>query len=116
MLDATNNDALAAGTWCWHDAYYAGRWSLLDQPAGAGAAGLAAIECNDFMLAPPQLSRLRQPLLRLLPGAPPELWRYSRDSSGLAPSPTASASWPGRSMVAGAGPPRQPLPPQDDRL
>ncbi len=30
------------------------------------------------MLPPPRLSRLRQPLLRLLPGAPPELWRYSR--------------------------------------
>lgn len=75
-----NTDTLAAGAWCWHDAYYAGRWSLLDQPAGAAAAGLAAIECNDFMLPPPRLSRLRQPLLRLLPGAPPELWRYSRAS------------------------------------
>ncbi len=73
-----NNASLAAGAWCWHDAYYAGRWSLLDQPAGAAAAGLTAIECNDFMLPPPRLSRLRQPLLRLLPGAPPELWRYSR--------------------------------------
>jgi sugar phosphate isomerase/epimerase len=71
---------LAAGAWCWHADYYAGRWSLLDQPAGAAAAGLAAIECNDFMLPPPRLSRLRQPLLRLLPGAPPELWRYSRAS------------------------------------
>lgn len=71
---------LAAGAWCWHDAYYTGRWSLLDQPAGAAVAGLAAIECNDFMLPPPRLSRLRQPLLRLLPGAPPELWRYSRAS------------------------------------
>lgn len=30
------------------------------------------------MLPPPPLSRVRQPLLRLLPGAPPELWRYSR--------------------------------------
>jgi sugar phosphate isomerase/epimerase len=69
---------LAAGAWCWHDDYYAGRWSLLDQPAGAAAAGLAAIECNDFMLPPPRLSRVRQRLLDLLPGAPPELWRYSR--------------------------------------
>lgn len=75
-----NQSPLAAGAWCWHDAYYAGRWSLLDQPAGAAAAGLAAVECNDFMLPPPRLSRLRQPLLRLLPGAPPELWRYSRAS------------------------------------
>jgi sugar phosphate isomerase/epimerase len=75
-----NLSALAAGAWCWHDAYYAGRWSLLDQPAGAAAAGLAAIECNDFMLPPPRLSRVRQPLLRLLPGAAPELWRYSRAS------------------------------------
>lgn len=75
-----NPSPLAAGAWCWHDDYYAGRWSLLDQPAGAAAAGLTAIECNDFMLPPPRLSRLRQPLLRLLPGAPPELWRYSRAS------------------------------------
>lgn len=30
------------------------------------------------MLPPPRLSRLRQPLLRLLPGALPELGRYSR--------------------------------------
>ncbi len=77
---ATPLTTLAAGAWCWHDAYYAGRWSLLDQPAAAAAAGLTAIECNDFMLPPPRLSRLRQPLLRLLPGAPPELWRYSRAS------------------------------------
>jgi sugar phosphate isomerase/epimerase len=73
-----NLSPLAAGAWCWHAPYYAGRWSLLDQPAGAAAAGLAAIECNDFMQPPPRLSRLRRPLLRLLPAAPPELWRYSR--------------------------------------
>ncbi|MBW7886690.1 MAG: TIM barrel protein, partial [Caldilineaceae bacterium] len=73
-----NSLPLAAGAWCWHDDYYAGRWSLLDQPTGAAAAGLAAIECNDFMLPPPRLSRVRQRLLDLLPGAPPELWRYSR--------------------------------------
>lgn len=69
---------LAASSWCWHEPYYAGSWSLLDLPASAKAAGLTAIECNDFMMPPPRLSRLRQPLLRLLPGAPPELWRYSR--------------------------------------
>ena len=69
---------LAAGSWSWHEDYYAGRWSLLDLPSSAKAAGLAYIDCNDFMLPPPRLSRLRQPLLRLLPGAPPELWRYSR--------------------------------------
>ncbi len=73
-------DTLAAGAWCWHDAYYAGRWSLLDQPGAAAAVGLTAIECNDFMLPPPRLSRLRRPLVALLPGAPPELWRYSRAS------------------------------------
>ncbi len=70
--------SLVAGAWCWHAPYYAGRWSLLDQPAGAAAAGLAAIECNDFMQPPPRLSRLRRPLLRLLPAAPQELWRYSQ--------------------------------------
>ena len=32
------------------------------------------------MLPPPRLSRARRPLLALLPGAPPELWRYSRAS------------------------------------
>ncbi|QLQ06590.1 MAG: hypothetical protein HZY76_11455 [Anaerolineae bacterium] len=79
MNTSSSHLTLAAGAWCWHDAYYAGRWSLLDQPAGR-AAGLTAIECNDFMLPPPRLSRLRQPLLGLLPGAPPELWRYSRTS------------------------------------
>lgn len=79
-MRAMNNATLAAGAWCWHADYYAGHWSLPDQPAGAVAANLTAIECNDFMLPPPRLSRLRQPLLRLLPGAPPELWRYSRAS------------------------------------
>jgi len=69
---------LAVSSWSWHDDYYAGRWSLLDLPAGAKAVGIGDIECNDFMMPPPRLSRLRQPLLRLLPGAPPELWRYSR--------------------------------------
>jgi sugar phosphate isomerase/epimerase len=75
-----NFPLLAVSSWSWHTAYYAGGWSLLDLPRTAVAAGLSAIECNDFMLPPPRLSRLRQPLLRLLPGAPPELWRYSRAS------------------------------------
>jgi sugar phosphate isomerase/epimerase len=52
----------------------------LDLPASAARAGLSAIECNDFMLPPPRFSRLRRPLLSLLPGAPPALWRYSRGS------------------------------------
>lgn len=69
---------LAASSWSWHEPYYAGRWSLLDLPRSAREAGVGYIECNDFMLPPPRLSRVRQPLLRLLPGAPPELWRYSR--------------------------------------
>ena len=69
---------LAVSSWSWHDAYYAGNWSLLNQPAAAVSAGVTAIECNDFMLPPPRLSRIRRPLLSLLPGAPLELWRYSR--------------------------------------
>jgi len=72
--------SLAVSSWSWHAAYYAGRWSLLDLPEAAVTAGLSLIEANDFMLPPPRFSRLRQPLLRLLPGAPPELWRYSRAS------------------------------------
>lgn len=71
-------DRLAVSSWCFHAAYYSGSWSLLDLPQTAASLGLSAIECNDFMLPPPRLSRLRRPLLSLLPGAPPELWRYSR--------------------------------------
>ncbi|MFW5943079.1 MAG: sugar phosphate isomerase/epimerase family protein [Chloroflexota bacterium] len=73
---------LAVSSWSWHEDYYAGRWSLLDLPAAAAEASLSYIECNDFMLPPPRFSRLRRPLLSLLPGAPPELWRYSRASVG----------------------------------
>jgi sugar phosphate isomerase/epimerase len=47
-------------------------------PAAAASLGIPVLECNDFMLPPPRLSRLRRPLLSLLPGPPPELWRYSR--------------------------------------
>jgi len=68
---------LGVSSWSWHEPYYAGRWSLLDLPDGAHQAGLSLIEANDFMLPPPRFSRVRQPLWRLLPGAPPELWRYS---------------------------------------
>lgn len=71
---------LAVSSWSWHEAYYAGRWSLLDLPEGARQVGLSRIEANDFMLPPPRFSRIRKPLLQLLPGAPPELWRYSRSS------------------------------------
>lgn len=73
-----NELLLAVSSWSWHAPYYAGQWSLLDLPRDAAALGLRAIEANDFMLPPPPLSRLRRPLLGLLPGAPPELWRYSR--------------------------------------
>lgn len=69
--------SLAVGAWCWHAAYYAGNWSLLDLPAGAARLGLTQVELNDFMLPPPRYSRLRRPLLHAL-GAPPALWRYSR--------------------------------------
>lgn len=68
---------LAVSSWSWHEPYYAGRWSLLDLPDGARQAGLSLIEANDFMLPPPRFSRVRRPLWRLLPGASPELWRYS---------------------------------------
>lgn len=71
---------LAVSSWSWHEAYYAGRWSLWDLPQGARRVGLSLIEANDFMLSPPRFSRIRRPLLALLPGAPPELWRYSRGS------------------------------------
>jgi sugar phosphate isomerase/epimerase len=69
---------LAVSSWSWHDAYFAGAWSLLDLPAAAAAIGITAIEANDFMLPPPRLSRVRRPLLSLLPGASPDLWRYSK--------------------------------------
>lgn len=75
-----NEPLLAVSSWSWHAPYYAGHWSLLDLPRDAAALGLRAIEANDFMLPPPWLSRLRRPLLALVPGAPPELWRYSRAS------------------------------------
>lgn len=71
---------LAVSSWSWHAPYYAGNWSLLDLPTTAVDIPLYHLEANDFMLPPPRLSRVRQPLLRLLPGAPPELWRYSRAS------------------------------------
>jgi sugar phosphate isomerase/epimerase len=74
--------SLSVSSWSWHAAYYAGTWSLLDLPAAAAACGITAIECNDFMLPPPRLSRLRRPLISLLPGAPAELWRYSRATIG----------------------------------
>lgn len=69
---------VAVSSWSWHAAYYAGTWSLLDLPKAAATTGINAIECNDFMLPPPRFSRVRRPLLALLPGVPPELWRYSR--------------------------------------
>jgi sugar phosphate isomerase/epimerase len=71
-------EPLIVSSWSWHAPYYAGDWSLWDMPSTAVALHLPHLEANDFMLPPPRHSRLRQPLLRLLPGAPPELWRYSR--------------------------------------
>lgn len=89
---------LAVSSWSWHAAYYAGEWSLLEQPAAAAALDIHAIECNDFMLPPPRFSRMRRPLLSLLPGAPPELWRYSRDTlrrlrAQAEKNATAVAAW-----------------------
>jgi sugar phosphate isomerase/epimerase len=87
MILTKNNDRspggsplekVAVSSWAWAEAYYAGQWSLLDLPATAVAAGFTTIECNDFMLPPPRFSRLRQLALKALPGAPPELWRYSQ--------------------------------------
>ncbi|MCA9993765.1 MAG: sugar phosphate isomerase/epimerase [Anaerolineales bacterium] len=83
--------ALAVGSWCWHAAYYAGQWSLLDLPAGAARLGLYQVELNDFMLPPPRHSRLRRPLLHAL-GAPPELWRYSRATLGQLQARLAAAN------------------------
>jgi sugar phosphate isomerase/epimerase len=67
---------LAVSSWCWHEAYYAGHFSLLDVPGAAAEVGLAAVELNDFMLPPPRRSRVRRPILRLVL-APEELWRYT---------------------------------------
>ncbi|MDX1615329.1 MAG: TIM barrel protein, partial [Candidatus Promineifilaceae bacterium] len=53
---------------------------LLDLPEAASQADLAFAEANDFMLPPPRYSRLRRPIIGALPGAPPDLWRYSRRS------------------------------------
>ncbi len=69
---------LAVSSWCWHEAYYAGRWSLLELPSAASRLDFRSIEANDFMAPPPRFSRVRRPLLRLLPGAPVEFWRYDR--------------------------------------
>ncbi len=71
---------VAVSSWSWHEPYYQGRWSLLDLCRSATGLGISLIECNDFMLPPPRYSRIRRPLLSLLPGATPELWRYSRAS------------------------------------
>ena len=89
---------LAVSSWSWHEPYYAGRWWLLDLPDGARQVGLSLIEANDFMLPPPRFSRVRRPLWRLLPGAPPELWRYSQSSleklkGNAAASPTPLLCW-----------------------
>lgn len=99
---------LAVSSWSWHEAYYAGRWSLLDLPDGARQAGLTLIEANDFMLPPPRFSRIRKPLFNLLPGVPPELWRYSRRSlvqlkGNAAASQTRLLCWTINSNLAVSG-------------
>lgn len=68
-------ELVAISSWCWHAAYHAGRFSLLEAPRAAARLGFRFIELNDFMLPPPRFSRLRRPLLELL-DAPPALWRY----------------------------------------
>lgn len=71
---------LAVSSWCWAADFYAGRFSLLDLPVRAAAAGFQLVEANDFMLPPPRFSRVIQPLTRMIPRVNPELWRYQRQT------------------------------------
>ncbi|NET74130.1 MAG: hypothetical protein F6K62_25345, partial [Sphaerospermopsis sp. SIO1G2] len=69
-------EKLAIGSWVWGTDYYHGRFSLLDLPRQAAELGFQQIECNDFILPPPRLSRVTRPFYSLLPYANPDLWRY----------------------------------------
>lgn len=80
LLDHLPRDRLAVSSWCWASDFYAGRFSLLDLPERAAAAGLHLVEANDFMLPPPRFSRLVQPLTRFVPKVNQELWRYRRQT------------------------------------
>lgn len=84
---------IAISSWCWHAAYHAGQFSLLNVPAKAQRLGFNHVELNDFMLPPPRWSRVRRPLLAAL-GAPQNLWRYSaRTLQPLTYAPTQMVSW-----------------------
>lgn len=67
---------LALSSWSFAADHYAGQFSLFDLPSRARVSGFDVVECNDFMLPPPRLSRLFRRLYALLPGAPADLWRY----------------------------------------
>lgn len=69
-------DKLAIGSWVWGRDYYHGRFSLLDLPKKAASLGIHQIECNDFILPPPRLSRVTRPFYSLIPHVNPDLWRY----------------------------------------
>ncbi len=52
-------EEVAVSSWSWHGPFYAGNLFLHDVPREAARLGFRAVELNDFMLAPPRLSRLR---------------------------------------------------------
>lgn len=78
-------EAVAVSSWSWHRPFYEGQLRLHQVPAEAARLGFGAVELNDFMLAPPRFSRLKE-LVRRAAGAmlgrnpkfPAELALYTR--------------------------------------